>query len=224
MKSIVIFGIDGCGKTTQAGLLKKALAQKGKKAEVIWLRGESYLTKPLLSIAKAMLRAPSQKKRGQPADEQSHQTYSRRKTALFKIPLARWLWRFLAFLDTWITLLVSKSKIRDKPDILIFDRYVYDTMIDIACAFGKGEQEISKMLRSNWLRFFPKPDLLILIDLDAEQAIKRKDDVPSISYLLERQPHYRLIADICGAKKIDGSKSVDEIASQILRLVEEKLA
>ncbi len=223
MKTIVIIGIDGSGKTTQANLLKEALIARGKKAEVIWLRGESYFTKPLLAIAKRILRAPRQKKRSDKHGEKSYEAYTSRKLRIFRNPLARGLWKSLSLLDTWITLLVAKSKIAGKPDILIFDRYVYDSIIDIASAFGAKEEEIRKMLRSCFLKLFPKPDLLILIDLSPEEAMRRKNDIPSISYLRERLPGYRSIAQANCAETVDGMKTIDEVASEILRKVEEKL-
>ncbi|MGQ9603657.1 MAG: dTMP kinase [bacterium] len=216
MKTVVIIGIDGSGKTTQANLLKKALVARGKRAEVVWLRGESYLTKPLLAVAKRIFKAPKQNKRGEKQDEKIYQDYTRSKSKIFGNPLARQLWKSLSLLDTWITFRMAKSRLRGKPDVIIFDRYVYDTVIDIASAFGAGEREIIKILRSPFLKLFPKPDLLFLIDLEAEEAMRRKNDIPSISYLLERRPGYRLIAETNSADIVDGSKAIDEIASEIV--------
>ena len=57
-KIIVLMGLDGSGKTTQAELIARWLNDQGIRSRVVWMRGESYLTRPVLGIGKALLHAP----------------------------------------------------------------------------------------------------------------------------------------------------------------------
>ena len=218
-KIVVIMGLDGCGKTTQANLLSQKLSEMGMQAEIIWLRGESYLTSPLIKIGKFVLRAPGESKRGEGIRDRSYKTYVSSKKALFRNPLARAIWKVLALFDAYLSLRFALRRIRSQAHVLIFDRYIYDTIIDIDTAFGSEGREVSKILNSDFMKVFPKPDLVILLEIDPKEAIKRKDDIPSLEYLEERFPLYSMVADTIGARRIDATQSIEEIGDEIVSLV-----
>lgn len=217
---IVIMGLDGCGKTTQANLLHQKLNELGIASAVIWLRGQSYLTLPLIKIGKFILRAPEESKRGQGIGKRSYQRYVSGKKSLFRNAVARGIWRNLTILDAYLSLRFAVKKVEPKTSYFIFDRYIYDTLIDIDTSFGAGGSEVKRLLKSRLTRCFPRPDLAILLDIEPQEAIKRKDDIPSIEYLDERYPLYRLVAQSVGARIIDATQSIHEIAGEIFTLVE----
>ncbi len=217
---IVIMGLDGCGKTTQANILCRRLNDAGRKASVIWLRGESYLTLPLIKAGKYILKAPRQSKRGEGIGERSYERYVSGKKALFRNFLTRAIWRSLTIFDAYLSLKFALKKVEADVEFLIFDRYLYDTLIDIDTAFAKGGSEVMRLLRSPLTSSFPKPDLIILLDITPREAMKRKDDIPSLEYLEERDPLYKKVADALGAQVIDATQSIEEIGDEIFRLVQ----
>ncbi len=220
-KIIVLMGIDGSGKTTQAEFLAKSLSEKGIKAEVIWLRGESYLTRPVLAIGKALLGAPKAKKREQIDQAEDYNRYVSSKRRIFRNPLMRLLWRTLCLADYLINVKVAFARLSRETRVVILDRYIYDTLIDIDSAFGAGGKEVSRMLDSWLMDLFPKPDKVFHIDIPPAEAMRRKDDIPSITYLEERHKLYEQISKLMGATTIDGSLPREAIAAAIRKEISE---
>jgi dTMP kinase len=211
-KLLVLMGLDGSGKTTQAELLAEQLTAQGTPAEVVWMRGESYLTVPILKIGKALLRAPRETKRGDGVHAGGdYEKYVSSKQSLFKNSLLRAVWRTLTVFDLYLSVRFAFRKLARKTRVIILDRYVYDTFIDIDSAFGAGGSELDRLLGSSLLRWFPRPEKVILIEISPGEAMKRKDDIPSIQYLEERHGLYDRVADAVEAVRIDGTASIEEV-------------
>jgi thymidylate kinase len=220
-KMIVLMGLDGSGKTTQANLVCDRLRAKGVSARVVWMRGESYLTRPLIKIGKALLGAPQETKRGEGTKAgKAYAAYVDSKRSVFENSLLRAIWRTLTMVDIYISLRVALSKLDRATDLVVLDRYVYDTMIDIDSAFAAKGHELDRLLRSAWLRLFPRPQAVVLLEITPEEAMRRKDDIPSVEYLAERQELYRRIARVIGGVSVDGTRPIDEITSEIMGRIE----
>jgi thymidylate kinase len=220
-KLIVRMGLDGSGKTTQAELVGGQLRARGVSAEVVWMRGESYLTLPLLKIGKAMLRAPKEAKRGEGIRAGGdYEEYVRSKQSLFGNGLFRAVWRTLTVLDLYLSVRIAFSKLSRDTKVILLDRYVYDTLIDIDSAFGAKGAELDRLLASPLVRWFPQPDKVILIEISPEEAIGRKDDIPSIEYLRERHGLYDRVAAALGAARVEGTKSIEEVNVEVTSEIE----
>jgi thymidylate kinase len=215
-KLIVLMGLDGSGKTTQAELVAKWLSGRGTPAEVVWMRGESYLTLPVLRLGKTLLRAPKEAKRGDGAHTGGdYGQYVSSKQSLFRNSVLRALWRCLALVDFYLSMWTAFRKLKRETRVVVLDRYIYDTLIDIDSAFRARGAELDRMLASRFVKRFPQPDRVILIEISPEEAMKRKDDIPSIDYLRERQVLYDRVALAVGAARVDGTLSIEEVKLKI---------
>jgi thymidylate kinase len=223
-KLLVLMGLDGSGKSTQAGLLCEWLRRQGLAAEVVWMRGESYLTRPVLRVGKCLLRAPRQEKRGDGIKSgPDYHRYVGAKHSLFTNKLLRSIWRMLTIFDLYITFRLALRRIPRRTGILVLDRYFYDSLIDIDSAFGAQGREAQRMLASPLLRLFPQPDRVYLLDIPPEEAMERKDDIPSLEYLRERYQMYVRMAEAVGAVKVDASKGIDQVKAELIEKTEEVL-
>jgi thymidylate kinase len=227
---IVLMGLDGSGKSTQAQLLANWLREQGTSADVVWMRGESYVTLPLLRIAKLCLRAPKGKKRGDAgalrprsaggADlKNAYAKYVASKRALFRYAFVRAIWRRLVLLDLFITFRMAFAKLGGDVKVIILDRYVYDSLIDIDSSFAAGGAELRRLLKSWSVRVFPQPDMVVLFELSPAEAMRRKDDIPSMEYLEERHDLYKVAAVEVKAAVIDASRPIDAIRNDLIRVV-----
>ena len=224
-KLIVLMGLDGSGKTTQAELAAGWLRGRGIAAEVVWMRGESYLTAPVLKLAKAVLRAPKEAKRGEGVHAGGqYEKYVSSKQSLFKNRFLRALWRTLTVFDLYLSVRIAFSKLARGTEVLLLDRYIYDTFIDIDSAFGGGGAELERLLASPMIRWFPRPEKVILIEISPEEAIERKDDIPSIGYLRERYGLYDRVAGAVGAARVDGTKAIEDVNADVTGEIERLLS
>jgi dTMP kinase len=220
-KLIVLMGLDGSGKTLQANLLAEWLNSRGVTAEVVWMRGESYITAPLIRLGKAALHSPRESKRGEGiADRPSYERYTESKKSMFRNPLLRAVWRSTTLIDHYISFRRALGRLSRDVTTVILDRYVYDSVIDIDSAFGSGGQETERLMASPLLRLFPQPDRVVLLDIPPAEAMKRKDDIPSVEYLESRHPVYRAIAEMVGAATVDATASIDDVQADIRRHIE----
>ena len=222
-KLIVLMGLDGSGKSTQAEMASEWLRSRGIPTEVVWMRGESYITQPVLSIGKALLRAPRQEKRGGGIESgKDYERYVDGKQAMFKNRFLRAIWRTLTIIDLYITFKLSFRSVGRDTRVVILDRYVYDSLIDIDSAFGSGGTEAVRMLDSSLLGLFPEPDMVFLLEIPPEEAMKRKDDIPSIVYLEERHDLYLKFAEITGAIRLDSTASKEQVQTRIRNRLKEE--
>ncbi len=221
-KLIVLMGLDGSGKSTQANHACEWLKREGIPTQVVWMRGESYLTRPVLKIGKALLRAPKEEKRGGGIDSgEDYKRYVDGKQSMFKNRFLRAIWRTLTIIDLYITFRLSFRSVGRDTRVVILDRYVYDSLIDIDSAFGSGGAEAVKMLESSLLGLFPEPDMVFLLEIPPEEAMKRKDDIPSIVYLEERHDLYFKFAELTRAIRVDATGSIDQVQSDIMDRLKE---
>jgi thymidylate kinase len=220
-KLVVLMGLDGSGKSTQAELLRDRLRAGGVSAETVWMRGESYLTRPVLAIGKALLRAPKETKRGDGIKAgKAYDRYVGSKHSIFRSPLLRRLWTGLTLLDLYITFRAAFARLPRKTDVVILDRYIYDSFIDIDTAYGDRGKEAERLLGSTMAGLFPKPDLVLLLEIAPEEAMGRKDDIPSLSYLKEREGLYDIVGRAVGAVRVDAAGPVEEVQGRISEAVE----
>jgi dTMP kinase len=217
---LVLMGLDGSGKSTQAELLCDWLAENGVRAEAVWMRGESYVTRPVLALGKAVMRAPKESKRGEGIKAgKDYDDYVGTKHTMFKNKFLRKVWAGLTLLDLYITFRIAFARVPRETEVVVLDRYIYDSFIDIDTAFGEGGKEALRLLDSRAARFFPRPDLVLLLEITPEEAMRRKDDIPSVRYLKERESVYRGIADALEALRVDAGKPLRDVQNRIREIV-----
>jgi thymidylate kinase len=219
-KLIVLMGLDGSGKSTQAENLRRWLKDSGVRAETVWMRGESYLTRPVIALGKALLKAPPESKKGEGIKTgRDYSAYVGAKHSVFRNRFLRRVWIALTILDLYVTFRIAFWKIPANTDLVVLDRYIYDSFIDIDTAFGEDGREALRLLGSAAARMFPAPDLVVLLEITPEDAMRRKDDIPSIAYLEERGSVYRRIAEALDAVRVDAGKPVPDVEGRLREIV-----
>ncbi len=204
---VCFVGIDGSGKTTQAKALVRALAESGIKSKYIYNRFAPVLAKPFMSLGKLLFF------RGKGKFE-NYQGYVATRGKVFKNrPLSTTYQYFLLF-DYWLQSLarIGSPLIRGRG--IVCDRYVHDTVIDIAVDLAYSKETLRATLKK-FLRFFPEPDLTFLIDVPEEIAYQRKSDIPAIRFLEERRRLYLDIAREYKMVVLDGSQTEADLESVI---------
>jgi len=219
-------GIDGSGKSLQAHALVERLNGAGYPAVYAWLGGESPVTRPLIRLGQRLLRAPTVQltlERRSDAGTQ-YRAYIGATRRLFRRRAIRDLWLHISLLEhaceIWLAVLPHLRRDR----IVVCDRYLYDTIINVAVLSGADATALSRLLRVPALYRRVRPDKWFLLDVPFQVAFERKDDIPDMLYLARRVPLYRAAGRALGMQVIDGTQAPESIAAVVWRSIQPLLA
>ena len=210
-------GQDGTGKTTHAKYVWKELKQISKKikAKYVWSRGFGYSFQPFLLIVKLLLLGS-----GSPKINQSG--YVRRRKSLLKMEPMRSLWAYIMITDHLLHLARVRLAL-SLGYIVVCDRWIMDTLIDVKCDLGKP---ISKFLEARVEDLVPKPEMTFIMDTETSELARRRPELNNNSleykrYCYLKQSHrkgFKVINtndDIEKNKKIIFSTMVESFFSHV---------
>ena len=209
---IVISGLDGSGKSTQSRIIADRLNRSGIKAVTLWNRWEPKASYPFINLAKRYL-SSSRK-----ISEGNYRGFTDAKRQSMRSSWKKSLWQLTVWSEYLIEVLWRLHPY-GKDTIVLFDRYYYDTMIDMAINFSYEPERLEELLNHRLIRLYPKPKATIFIDVKPEIGIARKKDGTPLEYLVDRRRYYTKMAEIVQAPVIDGNASIEDVATELWRIV-----
>jgi len=197
--AIALVGNDGSGKTEQCQRLKDELykldplhiVMRGNEA---WLPGWNKLRNNILGYLKKKNAANVKK-------NTPH------------IWILSWIGEIGDFIDRWFRYQIGMAWANSGFGFTIFERFPTDRL--------RGEYPGPKWSLFPIEQYFPMPDLIILLDVDEQDSLKRKsDDGHSYQELHEKRENYlRLIKEITPSETISSKKNLADIQKQISMLL-----
>lgn len=216
-------GVDGSGKSFQAQRLVERLNAAGYPAVYVWGGGQSSLAMPLIRLGKRLLKGPRKHQLSKAADADvraQYQEYTAATRRYLKNGLLRGLWMqiFLAdhTLEIWRTIMPHLLRKR----IVVCDRYIYDSIIRVAVMSGVAASDLPPLLKLPPIYRIPTPSKWFFLDVPAEIAFQRKDDILDVAFLERRIPMYHAVVAKLGMQVVDGTDAPDEIADVVWRGVQ----
>ena len=199
-------GLDGSGKSTQAGHLQDCLRRLGVGSERQWAGfkgGRKVRTAlPLLDRAVGAGRdSPLEPDRLVPA-------------GLMRSPLGQQLWVFVVVGLNTAHLWRFVLRRRRGSKVLIFDRFSPDTMVKLSLHFDRVRRIDSSWQRRLFTLVSPKPDVGFLVEVSSEVAYGRRqeqtpEELASMAELYQEQvAPFRL-------HRLDGTQAEDVLAKQV---------
>jgi thymidylate kinase len=179
MTLITVSGLDGAGKSTLVDALRREYEARRRRVTVLHQNdnvGVFAWTRRLRDRLRGHTTPPDAPPRLAPAATR----LGRARDAIVWHP---WLRRLLVPLDLVIFACVRTWYERIRGDVLLMDRYFYDTFVDLATREGRDGATVL-------LHFTPRPDLAVLLDVEPEIAWARKGEY-SVEYLARRAAAYR---------------------------------
>lgn len=207
-KLICITGVDGAGKTTLCDNLMEKLKSKGYHVKYIYGRYRPIVYKPLFDLLKSGF-----------SGETSEKSYEKDRESL----LSKFGFRYF-YEAVLLSEYLPQIYLKLFPDIfnydyIIIDRYVYDTILkNLRYNTSDADQEISVYRRHRNL--FPKIDETFFINIPAQLAYNRKEDITDISEIIRYKDKYSDFINEYGFTELDGRKTQPELIEEVLRELE----
>jgi thymidylate kinase len=220
---ITFSGLDGSGKSTLIEYLKESLERQNKEVVVSHMNYDVGLYSLLRSLKAKFARADGNSKdqtvhTHAPRDRGFENSFQTRTSKLrYKLVWNKGL-RFLIYpLDVLIFLLYRLYVEGVNRQVLIMDRYFYDTLVDIT---GARRSFQTRLL--SWLT--PAPDLSIYLDCNAEKAFGRKNEY-SVDFLNRRRLSYlKLISSLPRMLVISTDQDLDATRLTLTGAVRERMS
>ena len=197
-------GIDSSGKTTQIELLKKYCDEHGVEYYYKWGKGRAT---PFVLWLKEVFRRDKKMNAEEKKEYRAKVYQSKRK---------KFLLLTASIVDLWWFWGVTYRRLNRKHQMLICDRYVWDTYIDFRIEFS--EFNVDKWLIwkiAKWLA--PKPDHSFMFIISAEESFRRdnekgdpdRDELDRKIFKVEK--YKELIAQNKWDTVVDGMKTREEM-------------
>ncbi len=202
--SVAISGVDGAGKSTLIGLLRRDLETAGVPAAVVWTRPglDLELLERVARIAKRALGQKPSPGIRDVARGDTHTVRSRRGAV-------GWSW---ALLVTIAFLRRARRQFRRSRGVVLYDRHLADALATLEFAYPGVNLRLQRALIR---RLLPPADLTLYLDIDLESAIARKPgDVIGRHAVTRQLEVYRsLLPELSGALVLDAGRAPADLAA-----------
>ncbi len=223
---IALSGLDGVGKSTQARALSTSLAALGYESHLVWtpIGHTQSLRRFAGAVKQALSHLPVGPLAGASGEAAESHILSRTdsRTPAFgpSRKLASHIWSTVTTVANGIAFRRAARGTRTRGRIVIFDRYVVDTVVELRFRYApegqlRFQEAVVRVLA-------PTPDLAYLLDAPPEVAHERKPDW-SFDQTRLRAELYRRERAALGVRRLDGDRPVEELSREITRDVLQSL-
>ena len=204
-------GIDGAGKTTQIEALRARLNEVGLRILLITFWNDVAKLTRIREVAGHSL-FKGDKGVGTPARPINRRDKNVRSWYMTATRFC------LYFVDALSLRVVVKKALRADADVVIFDRYLYDELANLAL-----RNRIARAYVRFLVMIVRQPDISFLLDADPVQARARKPEYP-LHFLHSSRASYLALSELVGGMTIIPPQPVEDVERHVLRQVVKKLS
>lgn len=209
---VSLSGCDGSGKTLQAEGLRGVFDTCDVRNAGLWVRGGSSRFMSFFVRLGRFLRRSSPAARGGGEAER----FEERRRALGTSPVTRGLYAWLYAVDlVWPCLLRPRIHLT-AGRVVVCDRFVYDALVDYTLYTGDAIDALPAPLR--WLeRAAPRPDVRVLLDVEPDEALRRKPEEGGREHLEAARRAFSALADRHGLELVPSGAGPEAVQERLAR-------
>lgn len=189
MKIVTFSGIDGAGKSTQITALKSHLEECGLRVRVLTFWDDVAAFSQLREF---LSHTAFKGEKGVGTPERPIERRDKNVQA-WHLTAARFILYFCDAIKVRFTL--SRHALQT-ADVVIFDRYIYDEIANLAL-----QRRFVQLYVKRLLRLSPQPDVALLLDADPNEARERKPEYP-LEFLWRNREAYLALSRLVPLKVI----------------------
>jgi dTMP kinase len=198
-------GLDGSGKSSQAGYLRDILEQLGFDAFVVWTPAQAISLRRLVLPIRRLLRLGTRS--GLPQRESPDY-----RPTTYPAVVAH-VWTFVWVVLTALSLRRALRPHFARGRIIVCDRYALDYAVFLE--YRHGEQRSFRVQRWLLRRLSPKPYAAYFLDVAPAVALGRKEDLYALPELTRQAEVYRSRCAEFGARRLDGEQPPDVLSREV---------
>lgn len=180
---VTFSGLDGAGKTTLIAALSDELRARGRRVAVLTMYDHVGAYATVRGVRdRILLRAPAGSTEGAEESRTGAGPRARMVAVAYRTVRSAALKKVVYVVDLLLFALYRLWIEGVQRKVLVLDRYFYDSLVDIANG--------SRRYVDRFLAFVPEPDLAVYVDVEPEEAFRRKGEY-GVAALRLRQVEYR---------------------------------
>jgi thymidylate kinase len=204
---ITFSGIDGAGKTTQIELLSSYLQEQSLRVlRLSFWDDVAFGSQVRASIGDRTVDASPVNQVTDPATARAVSPKNNKHIRKWYLTAAR---SGLYVLDTVRLRRLLAGLTVEGPDVVIFDRYIYDQLANIY-----SRSAVAQAYRRFLLKRAPKPDLAFIIDASPVAAFARKPEYP-LEFMQRNRENFLSLREFAPELIAISGANVEEVTSQI---------
>jgi thymidylate kinase len=216
---VTLSGCDGSGKSLQAERLRRVFETCDVRVRLVWARGASSRgAGAVMRAGRKVLgggapAAPAGDAGGGPRDEARR--FDERQRRL-RHPFARWVFSVVYALDLVGPCVWQTRRAMLTGNVVICDRHICDALVDFALFTGTDPANppfALKVLHS----MVPRPNLGVLLDVESDEALRRKPEEGSTTHLDVARRMFLELAKARRMMVMPAGSSADEIQRLVAR-------
>ncbi len=203
-KTIILCGLDGCGKSTQAKKLIKHLEKKEISCKYVWLRFPNKFSLPFAAFVRML------------GMSVYPLTIKRKKSGISNIenhPILIKLWKKILLFDLQFVSYFLIHRPLKQGKLIVIDRFVIDSIVDFD--ISTGDDQIFPEKIKKFLNLIPSDSYIIYLDISPKISYQRNEE-EYLTTLEKREKLYKTLSNLINIDIIDANRSIEEIHSLIL--------
>ena len=203
MKIIQIIGPDGVGKSTICSSLVDAIESDSLAATTVWMRFNHYFSKLFNALARLV-------------GKSYYESYPWGKLGYHDYKgIVGTVYIYFVFVDhVLFDFFIKRKVIKPGFDIILIDRYVFDTIVDLFVDTGNIRLPIK--LFHKYLINEKRNTTVICLSCELTEVYKRRPDVIDDKVYLRKVYGYKLVRRLFNIKTVDtGLNTVESTVAEL---------